>query len=555
MAQQPSGGGETNPESGLVWLALLLAFLGIALRLYQPVMNGDFVSDDLQVVVTNPYVQELSVENVLEILHPYAPPVAYAMNYSPVHLLAHAVEVHFFGSDTYGFHVVNVLIHVITSLLLVVLLRTARLAWPIAAAAGAFFLVHPANVEAVAMVFQLKTTLATALSFGAFLLFLRHPLMSTLLFGLAILTKFTAVTALPVVCAIYWIRGSELPAEDRPHLGWLVAWAAVLVAVAIPEFKAFQSAGQGVGMDPLVHTRTIVAIAMRYLLMAASSYGVAPLHSVAPVGSWLDPWWLAGLLALGLLAWRAGLAVYRREEEAIWWVMAAGAYAPISQVFPFIYPMADRYLYPVLPGLLGGTLLAFRAPADRALGWARTRMGSRAAHLPLSQIAQVAVLLLFSLAFIPQSHAHSRIFQTSAQLSAESVRVYPNGIQANGVRAIEAAQRGDAAAAAEALRLLHQQGYNDFAELRPRLGPVGSDPRVAAVLGDMAQTFLDLHVPLEDLYPLEQYAVSRALIELGRLSEAIEVLEDAVAANGPTQQALRILLEQTRALEKRRSTS
>ena len=53
----------------------------------------------------------------------------------------------------------------------------------IAAAAGAFFLVHPANVEAVAMVFQVKTTLATALSFGALLLLWRYPFPAGWLLG------------------------------------------------------------------------------------------------------------------------------------------------------------------------------------------------------------------------------------------------------------------------------------------------------------------------------------------------------------------------------------
>ena len=48
----------------------------------------------------------------------------------------------------------------------------------------------------------------------------------------------------------------------------------------------------------------------------------------------------------------------RRREEGAWWLCAAVGFAPVSQFFPFEFPIGDRYLYFILPGLFGGVTLA-----------------------------------------------------------------------------------------------------------------------------------------------------------------------------------------------------
>ena len=99
-----------------------------------------------------------------------------------------------------------------------------------------------------------------------------------------------------------------------------------------------------------------------------------------PVQSWLDPWWLAALpLGIGV-GWRAIWAVSRRREEGAWWVAAAASFAPVSQLFPFLIPVADRYLYFILPGLIGGAI------ALGASAWANwgSRLATRASAWGIS---------------------------------------------------------------------------------------------------------------------------------------------------------------------------
>ena len=74
----------------------------------------------------NVYAHELTVENVRVILDPTSVLAVIVENYAPVHVLLHALEWQLFETDFRGYHVVNVVVHALASLLLVVLFRAQR---------------------------------------------------------------------------------------------------------------------------------------------------------------------------------------------------------------------------------------------------------------------------------------------------------------------------------------------------------------------------------------------------------------------------------------------
>ena len=84
------------------WAVLLGAFLGAALFVYRPALDGPFVSDDVHYVENNAYVHELSRENLAVILDPAGPATLAIVNYAPAQLVVHAVAWRFFGSDADG---------------------------------------------------------------------------------------------------------------------------------------------------------------------------------------------------------------------------------------------------------------------------------------------------------------------------------------------------------------------------------------------------------------------------------------------------------------------
>ena len=130
---------------------------------------------------------------------------------------------------------------------------------------------HPANVEAVAWISQLKSSASLVLALAALLAYPRRPGLASVCFALALLAKGHAVFALPVAALFEWLR------TGRVRWRWIALWAAIFAAFAVVEIASHER-NQGGGPDadattPFVWLRTIVAIAMRYLVMAATSLG------------------------------------------------------------------------------------------------------------------------------------------------------------------------------------------------------------------------------------------------------------------------------------------
>ena len=526
------------------WGLLGAAFALVALVVYSPALDGDWIGDDLGYVVNNAYIHHLDARSVLALFDPLGDAALFTANYAPVHNLAHALEWRLFGANTAGYHRVNVLLHALTSLLLAALF----LAWGIPRTAAlllaAVFLVHPANVEAVAWIFQLKTILALGFSLGALLAFARRPVLSLALLALALLSKFSAAYALPVLAVRLWVRGER----ERRAWAWLGAWAALVVACALPEFLAFERLGHAATLerysDGFEQLRSIVAIGGRYLVMAATSWGVAAGHEPAPASSLLDPWWLFGLVALGALGARMLATLRARREEGAWWTWAAASFAPISQVFVFLYPMADRYLYFILPGLLGGAFLAGRD----ALETLAPRLGERLAPRRMGRAAAVAGAALVALLAV-RSFERAPVWRSEASALADAARHYSDGIGALFLRARNAAAVGDRAAATAALGALAERGFDGFMAVQqdPVFAPLARSPGYREALARMARHWISEAGRRTRHVQPELRTMALAWLVLGERARALEAYEAALARGGPLDDVIRAEAQALRA--------
>jgi hypothetical protein len=518
------------------WAALFLGYAAAALWVYRRALTGDFVSDDLGYVLANPWVHELSLANLRAILEPAGPVAAHTANYAPVHMLLHAAGWRLFGSDPTGHHALNVVVHAGACALVAALYARAGLSFAAAAVAGGVLLLHPANVEAVAWIFQLKTVAALALAAAALVAEPRRPLVAATLFALALLTKIQAAFALPVAAVWAWL-GS--PAGARPRslrLAWLGLWGLALALALAPELLAFERMGHA-GASPAEgvggQARFMAALLGRYLAMAASGWGIAAFHQPDPPGSWLDPWCLLGLAGSAAMALRGAIAWRRRHEEAAFWAWVAGGFLPISQLLPFLYPMADRYLYYVLPGLVGALALAL---APRIVSESMRR-------------AALALALLVLVGFGFRVQARAAIWRSDLALALDSARVYPAGIPARRLAAQAAARRGDAGAAAEALRAAAARGFDRFMDLErdPSFDPVRADPRFHAALVEIAGRWIASVERRERPTAQELVMLGQAHAVRGEWDAAIHRLEQALAAGGPGSEGARAELARVRA--------
>ncbi len=565
-----------GPESCL----LAAAFLGAALVIYGPALRGAFVSDDFHYLVKNPWLHELSVENALEILDPLGATTVQVVNYSPVQLLIHALAWNLFGRETLGHHAINVALHALASWLLVLLFLRHGVPRLGAVLGGAFFLVHPANVEAVAWISQLKSSSALVLSLTALLAWPKRPLGATLLFALALLAKATAAFALPVALLLEWAE------TGRVRWPFALAGAAALGAFSLAELSTHQRSGAveaELHETPLVLARTVAALGLRYLAMAATSLGVSALHEPAPARSPLDPWWLASLPVYGLLAWRVvvlvrrlatadrpragqggaaaaqrgeaersagpragqgGAAAAQRGEaersagpragfELAFWIWVLVSFAPVSQIFPFLYPMADRYLYFILPGLIGALLLAGREAAAR---------------LRVAPWAFVALGALACLGLAARAHGRAELWRSAALLHADAAAHYPDGRVASLLRAKRAAFAGDAEAALIELERAVARGYNRFDQLESDAAwdALRELPRFRALVDEIAGRWIASARRKASPTQTELRAVAHAHVARREYEEALRVYEAAVAAGGPAGDEIRAEIEVVR---------
>ena len=197
------------------WVALLL--FGVLLLAYYPALHGTPIWDDAA-HLTRPELR--SWTGLCRIwFDPGATQQYYPLTYS-VFWLLHRL----WGDWHAGYHLVNILLHAGSALLLVRILRRLEIrgAW----LAAALWALHPAQVESVAWMSELKNTLSGVFYFGAALVYLRFDRERRLrayysalgLFVLGLLTK-SVIDTLPAALLLifYWKNGKLLWRKDvRP---------------------------------------------------------------------------------------------------------------------------------------------------------------------------------------------------------------------------------------------------------------------------------------------------------------------------------------------------
>jgi tetratricopeptide (TPR) repeat protein len=184
--------------------ALLLA---VTLVVYWPAVKGTPLWDD-EANITSPELR--SGEGLLRIwTH-----LGATQQYYPLVHTVNWIEYRLWGDRTSSRHLLNILLHVLSALLLFRILRKLKV--PGARLAAAFFALHPVMVESVAWVTELKNTLSGVFFFGASLAFLsfsegskrKYYFIALGLFILGLMSK-TSIVPFPLVmlAMVWWKRG------------------------------------------------------------------------------------------------------------------------------------------------------------------------------------------------------------------------------------------------------------------------------------------------------------------------------------------------------------
>lgn len=201
--------------SRLIFLILTL----LTLAVFKPVLNYDFVNyDDDKYVVKNPYLVKgfswkgLEWAFTADLLYD-SPYVDY---WQPVTALSRILDGQLFGLDAAGHHRMNLIFHILNTLLLFSLLHEMTGALGRSAVVAGLFAVHPLQVEAVAWVTARKDLLSTffgLLALAAYGKAVKRPSLTrrlgvVFLFLLALMSK-PMLVSLPFLLLLwdYWPLG------------------------------------------------------------------------------------------------------------------------------------------------------------------------------------------------------------------------------------------------------------------------------------------------------------------------------------------------------------
>ena len=344
-----------------IFLAGLLIVL--SLLIYWNTLNHQFVNfDDTSLVVQNPSIKSLALENVRAI---FTPGVVGA--YQPVRTLSYALDYHFWKLNPAGYHLTNILCHAINTLLVflsVYLLSKHRL---LAFLTALMFAAHPIHVEAVAWVSGRGDILASAFALGSFCGFLwifppqrddhlvkiqsrrwiqpaGYGLCLTL-FVAGLLTK-SSVVILPLLFVLHdlcfvdpplfrqWRRGWRYV----PFLGVSTFFMTVVRASDVVE-TPFQAA------NAFTRSVTLLRVLSDYVVMVFIPRQLSVTYGMRMNESLLESEVLIAIVVLGMTAILTFLA-WKRSKLAFfgiaWFFVSL---LPVVNISPIAILKADRYLY------------------------------------------------------------------------------------------------------------------------------------------------------------------------------------------------------------------
>lgn len=427
-------------------LALAVMVIAIAAVLaYVNTLENEFVFDDVKMIRDNESIRSLSnVPSIFANMFVYEPVEAEGTridpSYRPVRFLSYAIDYQFTGESVAGYHISNILYHIVASVL--VFLVLVRLTGHYGAALGAalLFVLHPVHTESVAYLTGRKDVLCAIFYLLAFLAFLkyreeprrRYAILLPVFFAIAFLAKEMAIT-LPAVMLLYDFgcylkerkgRAADFARELLSPPNPAIYLPVVVLALFFVVVTLFVKPPVAVGKEELsywggslyVSSITMLRGVSHYIrllflpagLSADYSYNAFPVsHSLfSPFTTLLAFWFLAGLVALGirlLLGGRflAGFAI----------LFFFVSLAPVLQIVPQPERIAERFLYLpsiglVLLGALGLKWLVRRSPAARFAG--------------------VGVLALLLVTFLTLTVRRNSDWQNPLTLHRGAIELYPD---------------------------------------------------------------------------------------------------------------------------------
>ncbi|HEY3856632.1 MAG TPA: tetratricopeptide repeat protein [Verrucomicrobiae bacterium] len=378
-------------------VCLLLAIGTIAL--YFPALHFNFVNVDDVYVTANPNVNHGLTGHGLA----WAFQAGYAGNWHPVTWISHMADAQVFGARAGWHHAMNLLLHVLNSMLVFLVLSRMTGAFWRSAAVAAFFAWHPLQVEPVAWIADRKDLLCGffgLLALWSYVRYAENPkepapinrklfyILALVFFTIGLMAKPMLVTLPFILLLIDWwpLQRLGLPVATGEQAVPQVRPASVvsLLIEKIPFFLLSIASGvitlvaehSEEAMSVVAHlplkTRFVTAV-VAYFRYIEKLVWPADLGASYPYIYNLPKWQLAAIALL--LVGITYIAINVRKSRPYWTV---GWFWFVVMLIPTLnvlhtgaQPLADRYMYLSSLGLL--ILICWDA-TDLAAQWPSGRL-------------------------------------------------------------------------------------------------------------------------------------------------------------------------------------
>ncbi|MBP9853317.1 MAG: tetratricopeptide repeat protein [Candidatus Omnitrophica bacterium] len=353
-----------KPQRRIVYLSIfLLGFL-----IYANVLNGEFVSDDYVCIVDNDSIKSLDLSDIYTSYRTrFLTGLTFALNYSVYQL------------DVTGYHIVNILFHILAACLVFTFLRwlfktpalistvSESAAFQISTASAFIFLCHPIQTQGVAFITQRAVALGTCFYLVALIGYLkgritgrnRFMVMGFCAMLLGMISKEMTLT-IPIMIflmEVFLLDGLS----RRTFFGLRKVWPFLIGYIFFPILFLQRNTGSYLdlrgqflnGMFDWSYFRTELNVLVTYLRFFILPVGQNHEHDVIISHSWLDPiaWGSAIILAFLIFL---GVRQYQKNRIvsfSIFWFFIATSVEFVVVCVVKRKPIDEHWMYLSVVGL------------------------------------------------------------------------------------------------------------------------------------------------------------------------------------------------------------
>ncbi len=359
---------------------LILAAGVVIFVVFGSALKAEMFWDDVAFIKKNDYLK--SFEYVPEIFTQSATAGSGQINnyYRPLMSLSFLIDGKVWGEEEFGYHLSNLVIHLLGGVGLVYLLRELGVGEKVALVMVLVFLVHPVQTVPVVYVSARGTAMYSMWLMWGGVWFSRALkakrkerllVLSTVSLVLAILSMETGIVGVGLF-GLIWLKKVAEDGGVEMIFDWKRLWkkykkevmslgsmVGVVVGYLYLRLTAlnflnslnFVGVADDYSQNLYVRMFSFGKIFWRYLGLLA---GVGPVY-MEKTSTWfygLNGWWVGMLVLIGGVFW-LGWREYKREGKVwIWfgWLWFLGLLVPVSGLVPINALMSDHWLYLALVG-------------------------------------------------------------------------------------------------------------------------------------------------------------------------------------------------------------